>query len=167
LPRIGAAKPALVLLSALILAGCGGQPSSKAQTVRAGDFRFEAPAGWQVTTGRRMVSAANGPVDLVQVKTFTLLKPYRHALLAGAVRELDSDLAKIAALQKGTISSRQTTQVGGHDARSYTIAYGDKLQQLTFVLDGMREFELVCRLPKGADDTPCTQLLATFAVEPA
>jgi len=111
-----------------------------------------------------MVSAANGAVDLVQVKTFKLLKPYRHALLAGAVRELDSDLAKIAALQKGTITSKQTIRVGGHDARVYMLTYDDKMQQLTFVLDGSREFELVCRLPAGADETPCKQLLASFAV---
>ena len=136
------------------------------QIVRGSDFHFEAPAGWKVGTGAT-VSAANGPVDLLQVKTFMLLKPYRHALLAGAVRELDADLVRIAAEQKARIVARQTTKVAGNDARSYTLSYDGKLQQMTFVLDGSREFQLICRRSAGDDDTPCVQLLATFAVNPS
>ena len=154
----------VALVVSLILAGCGGQPSSDVQTVRGANFRFEAPAGWQVSRAGDVVTAANGPVDLVQVRTYMLLKPYRHALLAGAVRELDKDAAKLATGLRGKIVSRRTTRVAGNDARVYTVSYDGKQQEMTFVLDGSREFELICRRPAAGDDTPCRRLTTTFAL---
>jgi hypothetical protein len=132
--------------------------------VRGTDFHFVAPEGWKVSRTVHAVSAVNGPIDLVEVDTYMLLKAYRHALLAGAVRELDSDTAKLAADLKGKVSSRVTTKVAGDDARSYTIVYDGKQQHITFVLDGAREYELICRLPASTDDAPCRQLVSSFSI---
>jgi hypothetical protein len=164
LPRPSRAKLAFVPVFVSILAGCGGAASPKPQIVQGSDFHFQAPAGWQVTAAGTRATAAQGD-DLVRAETFMLLKPYRHALLGPAVRELDAKTEQLAASMKAKITSRTTRTVAGNDARSYVLAYDGKQQQLTFVLDGAREFELICRLAAGADDTPCTQLVQTFAIE--
>jgi hypothetical protein len=93
-----------------------------------------------------------------------LVKPYRHALLAGAVRELDRDTAKIVASLHGKMTGRDTTTVAGHDARTYTISYDSRVQELTFVLDGSREYELICRRAGTDDEAPCGALRETFTI---
>jgi len=164
LPRPSRAKLALFPVVASILAGCGGAASPKPQIVQGSDFRFQAPAGWLVTAAGTRASAAQGD-DLVRAETFMLLKPYRHALLRPAVRELDAKTQQLAAAMKAKITSRATRTVAGNDARTYVLAYDGKQQQLTFVLDGSREFELICRIAAGADDAPCMQLVESFAIQ--
>jgi hypothetical protein len=159
-PRLGWCKPALALVVSLILSGCGGGGSAK-QAVTGAGFSFEAPAGW-VATSRG--SASNGAVDLLEVRTFTLLKPYRHARLAGAVRELDDVIERIAKKLDARVTSRQTRTVARRDARSYRLEYDGKLQEITFVLDGTLEYELICRLARGEDDTACSEQRRTFAL---
>jgi hypothetical protein len=132
------------------------------QTVRGPDFHFEAPLGWQVTRSGSTVSVASGK-NLLRVQTFMLLKPYRHSLLRRAVRELDTDVDKLAAGLKGKVVGRATIPVAGHDALMSTIAYGKLHQQLTFVLDGSREYELICR-NDGSADAACARLVSTFAI---
>ena len=52
--------------------------------------------------------------------------------------------------------------VAGLDARSYRIAFAGKTEEITFALDGQREYQLLCRRPAGASDGPCAELLASF-----
>ena len=74
---------------ASILAGCGGSSGGKdAQTVTGPGFRFEAPAGWTVTRAPGPRGRGHGRVELVQVATFKLLRPYERRF-SGRVRELD------------------------------------------------------------------------------
>jgi len=127
------------------------------------DFRFEAPAGWKVTRQDGTVTAADG-TTLVRVQTFNLLKPYKHALLGRATRELDGDAAKLAAALSAKIAARATLAVAGHDARMYTLAYGKNRQQITFVLDGSREYELICKIDSAKAASACAQLASTFSL---
>lgn len=124
---------------------------------------FNAPEGWTVTDS----AAASGPVRLVEVRVFRLVREYDPARRLAAARELDGAAARLAAQLRGTVASRRWLVVGGLDARSYTIAYAGKSSQITFVLDGRREYELLCRRPAGADDGPCVELLRSFALRNA
>ena len=160
-----AAKPVLVV-SVLILAGCGGggarEPST--QTVQGAGFRFEAPAGWTVTHEQGTTAAASGAIDRVEVRTFRLVRPYEASRFAAASRELDGVISRIAAQLAGQVTSRQTVEVDGRKARSYTIAYDGKTQQITFVLQGRAEHQLLCRRLEQSDDAACRSLLASFAL---
>jgi hypothetical protein len=157
-------KPATALLClALILAGCGGHAAAKSQTVTGPDFRFQAPAGWKVTREDGTVTAADGN-RLVRVQTFNLLKPYKHELLGRATKELDADAAKLASALNAKVAAKATLAVAGHDARMYTLAYGDNRQQITFVLDGSREYELICKIDSEQAASACSQLASTFSL---
>ncbi len=145
---------------ALILAGCGGGGNSSWQQVQGSGFRFQAPAGWTVAG----TAASNGPIDRVQVNAFRLLRPYAHARQAAAARELDSVAARLAQQLKGKVSSRRTLEVGGLDARSYAIDHNALTEEITFVLQARREYELLCRRAQGADDSACRELVASFRV---
>jgi hypothetical protein len=160
-----AAKP-VVVVSVLILAGCGGGGASEpsTQTVQGAGFRFEAPAGWTVTHEPDTAAAASGTVDRVEVRTFQLVRPYDASRFAAAARELDGVISRIASQLHGKVTSRATVEVDGRKARSYTIAYDGKTQQITFVLQGRSEHQLLCRRLETGDDEPCRGLLASFAL---
>lgn len=100
----------------------------------------------------------------VEVVVFRLVRPYDPSRRAAVARELDRVAARLAAQLKGSIASRQFLAVGGLDARSYSIRFGSKVEQITFVLHGQREYQLLCRRAAGADDAPCTELLRSFAL---
>ena len=70
---------AVALLGAVLLgvAGCGGSPKPTTQTLQGVGYHFEAPAPWKATVTSSSQSAASGPVDRVEVFTFTLEHPYR------------------------------------------------------------------------------------------
>jgi hypothetical protein len=156
--------PALVaagILSSCILSGCGGGAPAKPQVVTGDGWSFSAPAAWTPTD---QGGATHGAVDVIEIRRFTLLKPYRHAILVRAVRELDGVASGLARQLAARITSSRTERLAGRDARTYTLAYGGKTQQITFVLDGRSEYELICRLAAGASDAPCRRLLATFAL---
>jgi len=68
----------------------------------------------------------------------------------------------VATQAKGTISGSSTVTAGGGRAHSYRVQAGDNLLEYTFVLRGMREYELLCRRPSNADDAACKQLLSSF-----
>jgi hypothetical protein len=164
-PLRWSAKP-VVLVTVLILAGCGGggrtEPST--QTVQGAGYRFEAPAGWTVTRLTDGAAAASGSIDRVEVRTFKLVRPYDVRRFHAAARELDSVISKLATQLDGKVTSRRTVRVGGRKSRSYTIAYDGKLQQITFVLQGRHEHQLLCRRGASGDDEACRALLATFAL---
>jgi hypothetical protein len=148
----------------VILAGCGGSTSAKTQTVRGDGFSYVAPADWTVVRKGPSVAAVNGDVNRVEVVRFMLEKPYKAALFAAAAKELDGVANRLAGQLSGKVSSSSTAELGGRKARSYTIDYGGKTQEIAFVLSGRNEFQLLCRRDASATNDPCAQLFSTFAV---
>jgi hypothetical protein len=149
----------------LILAGCGGSGEEKPQVARGEGFLFHAPGGWTVAHGKDSVRASHGDVDLVSVRRFQLVKAYRPALFAAASQELDRVAAQLARQLKGRVAAQQTTTVGGLKTRTYRVEYGDQAQEITFVLDGRREYQLLCRRKADGDDGACKQLVRTFRLD--
>ena len=128
-------------------------------------FSYVAPATWTIVRNGSSVAAEDGDVNRIEVVRFTLEKPFRPALFAAAARELDGVAARLAAQLAGKVSSSSTTDVGGRKARSYTIDYGSgKTQEITFVLEGQNEFQLLCRRDASASNNACAQLFSTFAL---
>jgi hypothetical protein len=158
LPRAGRCKPCL-LAAAVILAGCGGGGGGgDTRIVRGEGFRFEAPAGWSV----KGAAASHGAVDRVEVTRFRLVKPYRPALFAAAARELDGVAVRLAEQLHGEVAARSTVTAAGGKARSYRIDYADKTTEVTFVLGGRREYQLLCRRASDGDDAACRLLVRSF-----
>jgi hypothetical protein len=155
---------------ALILAGCGGagsdNPQAQTQTVRGDGFHFEAPAEWTAARKERLAVAAEGAVDRVEVRTFRLVKPYQPRLFAAAARELDAVVDRLAKQLRGRVAGRTTVTVAGRKARSYRVDYDGKVQEITFVLDDRREYQLLCRRTADAADDACRGLVESFALRP-
>jgi hypothetical protein len=145
---------------ALILAGCGGGGNSNWQQVQGDGFAFNAPSGWTVDGA----AATNGSVDRVEVLVFRLVRLYERSKRAAVARELDRNASNLAQQLKGSVSSKRWVEAGGLDARSYAISYDGKLAEITFALDGRREYQLLCRRAAGGDDAPCVELLRSFHV---
>ena len=80
-------------------------------------------------------------------------------------RELDRNAAALGKQLGGSVSSRRWAQAGGLDARSYAISYGDKVEEITFALDGRREYQLLCRRAAAGDDAACAELLRSFQTD--
>jgi hypothetical protein len=118
-----------------------------------------------VTRTGNAVAAADGPVNRLEVLSFTLEKSYTPARFAAASRELDGDAARLAGELSGHLAARSTTEVTGHKARAYRIEYGHgKTQEIVFLLDGKNEFELLCRRQASASASECAQLFSSFAL---
>jgi hypothetical protein len=160
---VGSCLPFYLVL--VILAGCGGGAVGGTQEVAGSGYTFRAPAGWGVVHRQRSAVASSGPVDLVQVQTFRLVKPYRRELFAAASQELDRVARKLAAQLRGRVVSSEDRHVAGRDARSYRIEYGPLADVITFVLDGRREYQLLCRLDAGDDGAVCRRFADSFALD--
>jgi hypothetical protein len=148
----------------VILAGCGGGSTAKPQPVVGDGFRFSAPAGWRLERKAGIVRASDGAVDLVSVRTFPLLKTYRPGLFRAVSKELDGVASQLADQLGGQVGSSTTVTVAGRKARSYRIDYQGKAQEITFVLRGKREFQLLCRRDVGAKSDACGLLVSSFAL---
>jgi hypothetical protein len=157
-PEAPRAKP--YLAAALILAGCGGGGNANWQQVKGNGFSFNAPSAWTVEDA----AATNGDVDRVEVAVFRLVRAYEPARRAAVGRELDRVAARVAAQLKGSVRSRRSLEAGGLDARSYVIDFDGKTEEITFALDGRREYQLLCRRTASGDDAPCVELLRSFHV---
>jgi len=145
-------------LGLLILAGCGGSPHAQPQVVRGRGFSFNAPAGWKVTGTR-----AQHDSQLVQVATFPLLHRYDDSLFERVKQELDARMQAVAKQAGGSVTGSRTVTVDGGRAHSYQVTSGKDLLEYTFVLRGLREFELLCRRPSSASDDACKLLLTSLA----
>ncbi|HEY7398357.1 MAG TPA: hypothetical protein VH538_08650 [Gaiellaceae bacterium] len=152
------------LLAATILAGCGGSGGGKpAQRVTGPGFSFAAPGGWQVARSGNRVSAGSGS-DLVQVATFRLLRPYSAPLFAKVAKELDVRMAGVAKQTSGTLAGSSVVKAGGVRSHSYRVATDDRVDEYTFVLQGMHEYQLLCRRSASHDDKNCRLLLSSFKI---
>jgi hypothetical protein len=168
-PRANPCKLA-VIVAAVVVSGCGGggKDAAAVQVVRGTGYRFEAPASWTVVRSGRQVQAAEGgkSLALVAVSRFPLLRPAGPKLGAKVVQELDRIATGIAAQQHGSISSFETTEVAGVEARRYDIAYEARgkalVERLVFVLRRKTEYLLLCRYAQRGDTEPCDELLRTF-----
>ncbi len=49
-------------------------------------------------------------------------------------------------------------------ARSYRVAYGKLVEEITFLLDERREYELLCRRVATAGEDLCARFLSSFAL---
>jgi hypothetical protein len=175
LPGRRSRKQAEAALAALLLAfaGCGGHSETQAvpRTVAGTGFRFSAPSGWHVEVRARSSSASPKPgaTELVSVSTFRLVREYRPELWTTAVAELDRVAGELASRLGGRVGATRTVVVDGRRARQYELDYtrdGKSLaQQITFVLAGRREYQLVCRWESSQSDAmraPCAQLVSSF-----
>jgi hypothetical protein len=113
----------------------------------------------------RSIEVSRG-IQLVSVTRFPLLRRFRPELWSKVVVEIDRSAAALAAEQKGSVSSRETTTVGGLRARRYDIVYERGGKQLTervgFVLREKTEYELLCRFERGQSSSACDELFETF-----
>ena len=149
----------------LIAAGCGGHAAKPAALLKGPGFGFTAPAGWTVQRSARSVEAASGD-RAVSVTVFRLTRPFRAALWPKVVPELDRVAAGLADQLRGRAGPGADLRVAGRQARRYDIAFQrsgkDLVERITFVLDGRREYQLLCRYPGGKPDRACAALASSF-----
>ena len=126
-------------------------------------FSFEAPGGWQVVRSGQRVSAGSGS-SLVQVARFRLLKPYSNALFGRVEKELRVRMAAVAAQTSGRLAGSRVVTAGGVRSHSYDVKAGDRVDQYTFVLRGMREYQQLCRRASSDDDANCRLLISSFRI---
>ena len=99
----------------------------------------------------------------MQVATFSLLKPYNPALFGRVERELHMRMQEIAAQSGGRVSGNSTVTAGGIRSHSYQVVAGDHVDEYTFVLQGKREYQLLCRRATSSGSDACDQLVKSFA----
>jgi hypothetical protein len=152
------------------LAACGGGGGDE-RSVAGPGFTFSAPAGWDVETRGRSSSASpeEGATALVSVRVFRLARPYRPGLWETVEPELDRVAAELAEQLGGRIDSSATVVVDGRRAKRYDIRYErdgtEVVERTAFVLEGRREFQLVCRYEAADEDEgprACAMLFSTL-----
>ena len=147
----------------LVLAGCGAS-STQYRVVEGRGYSFEAPVGWTLVHTPRAVGMQHGNVDLVQVTRLPLSRRYRPQLFGAVVPELDRTATELARDAGATLQERQTLQVLGQAVRQYELSFPGHVEQLTFVLRGKSNYQLLCRREDGADDAACKRLVSSFRI---
>jgi hypothetical protein len=167
-PRYCPSKPACCLVVAVLLAGCGGSARSEhtaLQRVDGPGYSFSAPETWRVTRTVRAVTAASGG-ELVSVTVFRLARPYRPSLWPTVVPVLNGVAAQLARGLGGSVDTRETVVLAGLRARRYEIAFRrggkDVVERIVFLLEGRREYQLLCRYARGGGSEACSAFLASF-----
>jgi hypothetical protein len=161
-------KALLPVAALFILSACGGSPKpdlALTQGVRGPGFVVQVPQSWHVTRPANGVVARKGNFR-VSVTTFPLLKRYEPGMFDAVARELDGVAAKLASQAGGKVTERVTTTVDGRKIRAYRYTGGSTETRIGFVLDGKREYQLLCEVPTGASDPDgaCTLLFDSFSV---
>jgi hypothetical protein len=172
IPQIIRCKQALLLAMLILalcgLAGCGGSSaateSPQWQTARGTGFTFEAPAGWKLERAKNRVSVTRG-LQLVQISTFPLAKSYDDQLFTPVAKELRSRMEEIARQTGGKLTIRPPVTADGVRSHAYDVTAGDRVDEYTFVLTGMREYLLLCRRmsSKSNGSEFCGRLVTSFA----
>ena len=163
-------KQAVLGLTLLVAAGCGGSGATGGSVVKGPGFTFVAPAHWTVSRKGSQVQAAQG-ARLISVTLFPLQRRFRPELWVKVVPELDRAAAAIARQQEGTVSGSRTVTTAGQRARSYEVAYTSEGKQLVerivFVLRAKQEYLLLCRYERGGATDACDGLLTSFRLAAA
>jgi hypothetical protein len=170
-PRSNPCKQALLGVTVLVLAGCGGGGEGGGeQTLRGPGYTFAAPAAWAATSKGSQRQAAQGTA-LVSVTLFPLQRTFRPALWHRALPELDRAAQAVARQQQGTIGQSLDVTVAGQKARRYDIAYErdgrELVERLVFLLKGKSEYLLLCRYERGGSTDACERLLESFKLAAA
>jgi hypothetical protein len=170
-PGANPRKRAVLGVTLVVFAGCGGsEGSSGEQVVRGPGYTFAAPEDWSVTRAGREQQAAQGTA-LVSVTLFPLQRAFRPALWNRVVPELDRAAQAVARQQQGTIAESVDVTIAGRKARRYDVAYerdGKQLvERLAFLLHGKTEYLLLCRYESGGDTGACDRLLESFKLAAA
>ena len=141
------------------------------QRVTGRAFAFSAPAGWTVKRTVDLTSAAPSAdaTTIVSVAVLPLRRSYRPSLWPRVVPELDRVAEELAAELHGDLDAMRTVAVAGSRARQYEISFarrGDRLrEQITFVLRGRREYQLLCRWSAAGDEPDaCALLVSSFTL---
>jgi hypothetical protein len=162
-------KQAVLWLTLLVVAGCGGA-AAQAYVVQGTGFTFVAPADWGVSRKGSEVQVARGTL-LISVTRFPLPRRFRPGLWDRVVPELDRAAAAVASQQQGGVSDSRTVTIAGQKARRYDVAYtrGDQqlVERIAFVLRGKTEYYLLCRYERGGDTEACDRLLTSFRLAAA
>jgi hypothetical protein len=152
---------ALSLTLAIIVAGCGGSAKHQSQEVSGTGFRFSAPAGWVVSRGLLGVTATHSD-QFVRVSTFPLAKPYSPARFAAVATELKTRMNALVAQSGGKVQGTAVVTAAGIKAHVWRIVTSGNLDEYTFVLKGLREYQLLCHRPAGGDDSACSLLVQSL-----
>ena len=131
--------------------------------MRGAGFRFAAPADWELVRTPRAIGAQGDPVELVQVTRLPLARAYTPGLFDRVVPELDEAADDVAAVVDGTVAKR-TIELLDERVRQYDITFDGKVEQLTFVLRGKTNYQLLCRRNSDGDHEPCETLLQSFRI---
>ena len=107
-------------------------------------------------------TSASKDSQLVQVSTFPLVKRYDDALFGKVARELGARMQQVAATLHGKVTHAHTVIVANIKSHSYDVTAGPAVYEYTFVLQGRREYQLLCRYPTGKSNSACVQLLRSF-----
>lgn len=162
----------------LILAACGGGKSEEPPLRLNGPgWAAEAPAGWEVEHRPRTVIVKRPEgVEQVVVAQFALPKRFRPALWSKAKPELRK-LAETIAVQTAPgakVGAAEETALAGRRALSFDVTYERdgkaRLDRLTFLLVGRREFQVTCSISledRAPGDDACALLRRTFRLRAA
>jgi hypothetical protein len=150
----------------LILSACGGSAEPKAQTswqtVQGHGFRFQAPTGWKLATARKRTTATHDS-DLVQVATYPLVNAYTDDLFGKVEVELRARMEDLARQSGERVRGAKTVTANGARAHMFELGDGDHVDEYTFVLEGKREYLLLCRRPDGKRTDYCARLITSFS----
>lgn len=99
----------------------------------------------------------------MSAQVFRLATAYSPERFAEAAKELDTTARRLAAAAGGKLVGSETTVLDGQRARAYRFTSSRGAGRLGFLLDGRREFQLLCQAPGGGDpDGACTLLFSSF-----
>jgi hypothetical protein len=165
-----------MLAALLALSGCGEEEAGS-RVITGPGYTFLAPGDWELEQKPRTLAVTRvDGVETVAVSSFRLARRFRPALWPAAVRELDRVAGQLAdrLSPAAEISPGRTRIVAGRRARVYDIRYERAERQLVervgFVLDGRREFQLLCRWSveqAAVGMEACGQLFRSFRLRPS
>jgi hypothetical protein len=103
----------------------------------------------------------HGDVDLVQVTRLPLVRPYSPTLFKRVTPELNRVAGELGKGQGAKVTGK-TIHVLGQPTRQYQLRFSGRLEELTFVLRGKTNYQLLCRRDENGDDAPCGRLVSSF-----